>query len=139
MFFLKYSYKSKRLLHRLHSVPSAPWPRWVWRAGDARNNLGPHWKTLEGLLPLYRSITHVAISDGACTAFWLDDWLPGGALCVGFPALFSHVLRPEATVAAVLTTGIRSALVPRLSAAGATQLSALSALLAEVGMSPTYL
>jgi hypothetical protein len=86
-------------------------------------------------MPLYRSITRVVVGDGQRTAFWLDDWLPGGALCAGLPALFSHALRLLATVAEVLAAGIRSSLVPRLTSAGECQLGALSILLAGVALS----
>jgi hypothetical protein len=81
-----------KLLHRLHSAPEAPWPRWVWAARDGRASLGPHWRHLEALMPLYRSISRVSVGNGRCTAFWLDAWLPGGALRSLLPALFSHAL-----------------------------------------------
>jgi hypothetical protein len=81
-------------------------------------------------MPLYRSISRVSVGNGRCTAFWLDAWLPGGALCSLLPALFSHALNVDATVAEVLSVDIRRALVPRLSSVGETQLGTLSSLLA---------
>jgi hypothetical protein len=57
-------------------------------------------------LPLYRSITRVAVADGRSTSFWLDKWLPGEPLATRFPALFSHSTRPHASVAAVVSLGL---------------------------------
>jgi hypothetical protein len=107
-----------KLLHRLHSAPEAPWPRWVWAVRDRRASLGPHWRHLEALMPLYRSISRVTVGNGRCTAFWLNAWLLGGAFCLLLPALFSHALNAEATVADVLGVGVRHALVPWLSTVG---------------------
>jgi hypothetical protein len=49
--------------------------------------------------------------------------------------LFSHALNVEATVADVLSIGIRHALVPRLSTVGESQLGTLSSLLTGVLLS----
>jgi hypothetical protein len=86
-------------------------------------------------MPLYRSISRVTVRNTRCTAFWLDAWLLGGALCSLLPALFSHALNVEATVADVLSVSIRHALVPRLSTVGEGQLGTLSSLLAGVLLS----
>jgi hypothetical protein len=71
-----------------------PWARWVWRVARdrpasalaARNLPGGHWKALCDLVPLYRSISKVHLGDGGC-GFWLDGWLPLGALHAAMPAL----------------------------------------------------
>jgi hypothetical protein len=58
-----------KLLHRLHCAVDAPWPRWVWASNAGRASLGPHWRQLEALMPLYRSISRVEIGNGRCTSF----------------------------------------------------------------------
>jgi hypothetical protein len=77
-------------------------------------------KIVAECLPLYRAITRVSIGDGSSTAFWKDKWLPGPCLADRFPALFSHCLRPNISVAAAVSTGLH--LQPRLTTAASTQL-----------------
>ena len=59
----------------------------------------PHWASLAKLMPVYRAVTAVTLGDGRTTAFWLDSWLPGGALSVQMSSLFSHTTAPTASVA----------------------------------------
>jgi hypothetical protein len=47
------------------------------------------------------------VGDGRRTAFWLDAWLCALPLCCQFPALFSHALKPEASVQVVVKPGVR--------------------------------
>jgi hypothetical protein len=70
-----------KVLHRLHSVTDASWPRWVWTsldgapldmAGRNASLYGSHWTSLLRLLPLYPSGSRVHLGNGARTAFWLD-------------------------------------------------------------------
>jgi hypothetical protein len=87
-----------KLVHRLHTDPAAPWPRWAWAAAVGGRTVGLHWQNLVDLLPMYRSLTRVCVGDGCRTAFWLDSWLGTLPLCCQLPALFSHALKPDATV-----------------------------------------
>nr|XP_020167362.2 uncharacterized protein LOC109752860 [Aegilops tauschii subsp. strangulata] len=96
-----------KMLHRLHATSSSSrWPMWVWAELDGRSLLSPtasrsageHGKALARLLPLYRGITRVTVSDGRRTSFWLDSWLPCGPLAVALPVLHSHTTMKEATV-----------------------------------------
>lgn len=69
-------------------------------------------------MPLYRAITRVSVGDGRTTAFWLDSWLPGGALSVRMSSLFSHATLPDVSVAHVVQHGLDRGLVPRLNHTG---------------------
>jgi hypothetical protein len=66
-----------KLVHRLHSHPNAPWPRWAWSASAAYATPGHHWQHLATLTPLYRSISVAVVGDGRHTAFWLYNWHGG--------------------------------------------------------------
>jgi hypothetical protein len=79
-------------------------------------------------------MTRCTIVSGASTSFWLDKWLPGECLAVRFPALFSHVTRPHATVEVVLGSGFD--LQPRLSQAAAVDLAAVRDIVASVSLRP---
>jgi hypothetical protein len=80
-------------------------------------------------MPLYRSISRVEIGNGRCTSFWLDAWLPGGALCMQLPGLFSHALDEGISVSAVFSAGVHNTLVPHLNSTGEHQLVTLLRLL----------
>jgi hypothetical protein len=88
---------------------------------------GPHWSSLVKLMPLYRSISGVSVGNGERTCFWSEVWLGEGALGSRFPALFSHAVRPDASVTTVFRAGLRACLVPRLTAAGERELAAIEA------------
>ncbi|KAK1685445.1 hypothetical protein QYE76_046293 [Lolium multiflorum] len=94
-----------------------------------------HWSSVCSLIPLYRSISKVQLGDGARCAFWLDSWLPVGAICSVFPALFSHAIDTQASVAAVLRRGLDSALVTRITATAAHQRSLLLEAISGVTLS----
>lgn len=83
-------------------------------------------------LPLYCSITRATVVSGTSTAFWFDKWLPGMPLALRFPALFSHVTRPHASVVVVSSTGL--SLQPRLTAAAERELDAVRAILSSVAL-----
>jgi hypothetical protein len=51
------------------------------------------------LIQLYRDLTLVKLGNGRNTCFWLDSWLGDKPLSIQYPALFSHVVNPNATVA----------------------------------------
>lgn len=79
-----------KLLYHLHLRQDAPWARRVWTElgrslltlAAASSLPGPHWSSLDQLMPVYRAISRISIGDRCTTAFWLDSWLPGGALSV---------------------------------------------------------
>jgi hypothetical protein len=89
-------------------------------------------KIVNECLPLYRSITKVAVVDGRDTSFWLDKWLEGGTLATRFPALFSHCTRCHATVATVATGGLD--LQPRLTGAAEAELLVVRGLIASIAL-----
>jgi hypothetical protein len=60
--------------------------------------------------------------------------MPGECLAARFPALFSHVTRPHATVEVVLGSGID--LQPRLSPAATVDLAAIHDIVASVSLRP---
>lgn len=55
---------------------------------------------LLGVLPEFRISTRVHLGDGSSTSFWYDHWISHLPLAEAFPALLSHCLRPNVTVAA---------------------------------------
>jgi hypothetical protein len=87
-------------------------------------------KIVRECLPLYPTITRVAIQDGRSTSFWLDKWLPGSPLAERFPAIFAHCTRRHATVATVATRGLD--LQPRLSAAARAELSLIRQIVDDI-------
>lgn len=88
-------------------------------------------------LEFFRSITKVHIGNGMTTAFWLDLWVQNSTqnLATIFPALFSHTLRPSATVARVLSIPTFNLdLAPRLSHVAELELENLRTMLATVSL-----
>ena len=82
-------------------------------------------------------LTKVDIGNGMTTAFWLDLWFKCSTenLATIFPALFSHTLRPAATVARVLGyPALNLDLAPRLTHAAELELGNLRAILAFVSL-----
>ncbi|KAK1667804.1 hypothetical protein QYE76_055963 [Lolium multiflorum] len=75
---------------------------------------------------------HTTLGNGTSTAFWLDLWLGNSTLQDRFPILFSHSARLNLNVATALSHDIRHFLVPRLSAAAASELRDLSMELSSV-------
>jgi hypothetical protein len=122
-------------IHKLHQPDSLPWKDWFRNHfaqdfGDALAS--PYFldKIVADCLPLYRSITRVALADGSSTAFWKDKWLPGPCLAERFPALFTHCLRPNVSVATTVSEGLH--LQPRLTTAASSQLAEVSRLIAGI-------
>jgi hypothetical protein len=118
-----------KLLHRLHTSPDAPWPKWFWANSERRSApIGHHADRLFASMPLYRGLTTCQVGDGRRTAFWLDTWVGGAPLAARFVSLFSHALDRDASVHTVLRHGVRASLVPRLNATGESQLPCLLAI-----------
>jgi hypothetical protein len=82
-------------VHRLHCSDSLPWKEWVFThsgpdLGDYSSTPSFLERIVAECLPLYRAITRSAVVDRRSTSFWMDKWLPGGALATHFPPLLSH-------------------------------------------------
>jgi len=81
----------------------------------------------------------MVVGPGDATFFWLDNWLGDRPLADTFPALFSHCLRPNSSVAMALT-GIQGvptlSLRPRLTSAAQSELLVLHAQLSDVTLQP---
>jgi hypothetical protein len=86
---------------------------------------GPHWKSLQSLVPIYRTITRVEIGNGENTSFWLDAWHGDYALSSAYAALFDHSIKPDITVKEAIEGELRDTLVPRLSSAAQGELLAV--------------
>ena len=69
----------------------------------------PIWKDIYAQLPSFRNETKVILGNGRMTAFWLDLWFGSQTLAEMFPALFSHTLHPNASVARVFSGLVRLA------------------------------
>jgi hypothetical protein len=130
-----------KLLHRLHSVPGASWPRWVWScldglpidyAAQTSSLSGSHWAALVRLRPVYRCLSKVVVGDGARASFWSDRWIGDVPLDVSVPELFTHSSMQCATVRQVLSAGLDAILVPRLSPVAARQRDLLLPMLTAV-------
>jgi hypothetical protein len=113
-------------VHKLHQIDSLPWKDWYRQhSGRDLDDTTSTPSFLDGIvrecLTLYRVITRAGVVSGTTTSFWLDRWLPGGPLAERYTALFSHVTRPHATMATVVTSGF--SLQPRLSSAAVRELA----------------
>ena len=106
-------------LHRLHHPGESAWANCMTKQIDlaslSGDCVGVHWKSLQDLLPIYRTITTTTIGDGRRTSFWLDHWLPTGQLADTFPALFTHAKESDASVAKVCSQPLRGHFAYRLS------------------------
>ena len=132
----------KKFLCKFHCAPSAPWINWLrdaygWNEhsdfGDDISSMTPIWKDFYAKLPSFRDETKVILGNGRMTAFWLDLWFGTQTLAVMFSALFSHTLRPNASVAHVLSTpDLPLYLQPRLTHAAASEFQELTALMPSV-------
>jgi hypothetical protein len=94
--------------------------------GDQHYLDTPIWKDILAGIDRFRAISNVTVGNGTSTAFWFDLWLGNSTLHDRFPILFSHSARLNLNVATALSHGIRHFLVPRLSAAAASELRDLS-------------
>jgi len=137
----------KKFYFKFHCAPSAPWIDWLRNAyswndrfdfGDDIRSMTPIWKDIYDLLPSLRKETKVFLGNGLTTAFWVDLWFGSDTLATMLPALFSHTLRPNASVAQVFSTAaLQLSVRPRLTAVAAQELTELSALMASVQLNET--
>ncbi|CAL4903287.1 unnamed protein product [Urochloa decumbens] len=118
-----------KTVDKLQQGHDNPWANWVrfWYTPERTATPTPCWKMIQGLLPLYRGVTTVVLSSGVTTSFWYDNWTSVGPLHRALPALFSHCLAPDATVAAAFSTGrLVLPLQDRLSPAAQDELAGLT-------------
>ena len=136
----------KKFLFKFHCSPPAPWIDWLrqqygWNDdfdfGDDHPSITPIWKDIYTLLPSFREETKVIVGNGRMTAFWNDLWWGAETLANFFPALFSHTLCPNASVARVLSSQVPLlALRPRLTHVAEAELLELQSLMASVHLNP---
>jgi hypothetical protein len=95
-----------KFVHRFLTGPNSPWARWVMAAhlqdkdfGDGSANHTRAWKQINRLIDTYGNTTCVQLGDGKSTSLWKDKWTTDGPLCIQFPTLFSHAIRPNISVA----------------------------------------
>jgi len=101
--------------------------------GDEIPSMTPIWKDIYAQLPSFRNETKVILGNGRMTAFWLDLWFGSLTLAEMFPALFSHTLHPNASVARVLSVpDLQLSLRPRLTHVATCELLELTALMPSV-------
>ena len=127
------------LLKRLFSLFSSEssWANWIWKEFDGQSllkslPLGQHWTSLQKFLPELQKLMTVKIGNGSRTSFWHDCWLGILQLANLFPALYSHTTDCHATVKDVLSRGLMTMFVPRLSEAANVELHSLQAMVADL-------
>ncbi|KAF8779507.1 hypothetical protein HU200_002560 [Digitaria exilis] len=129
-----------RHVHKLFMGESNLWTDWIrfWYDGGRADGDTPCWRDIKRLIPEYRTLTLVKLGDGETTSFWHDTWSEAGVLRDALPAIFSHCLDPDATVAEVLSAGglTRSGLQPRLTTAAGAELELLRGALEAVQLQP---
>ena len=98
----------KKFLFKFHCAPSVPWIDWPRNAYgwnycfdlcDDIPSITLIWKDIYDLLPSFRKETKVHLGNGLMTTFWVDLWFEPNTLADMCPTLFSHTLRPNASVA----------------------------------------
>ena len=124
-------------VHKLHQRERLPWKDWFQRSynrdlGDVSASPSYLEKILHHCLDTYRSITTCDVRDGRHTSFWLDRWVDGVQLSTRFPAIFSHCLRPNLSVAAACSGGLSFR--PRLSAVAEAELPVVLAIIAGTSL-----
>jgi hypothetical protein len=100
-----------KFIHKLHTANNCSWAKWIQSSvyrgnkipGDKISICSNSWRYLMTLIQLYRDLTVVKIGNGRHTSFWMDSWINNKPLSIQFPALFSHVLCPNMTVAESFT------------------------------------
>jgi hypothetical protein len=95
-------------VHKLYAGSNALWRSWllndlVCDIGDGLPGDSFLRRIISSKLQRFRALTRIDVRDGRVTSFWFDDWLSSGPLCLHFPALFTHVVRPHYSVASALS------------------------------------
>ncbi|KAE8804930.1 hypothetical protein D1007_18945 [Hordeum vulgare] len=93
------------------------------------------WHDIAKGIPLFHNTTKVKVGNGASTFFWIDLWVPTNSITLAarFPTLFSHALRPSASVARVFSsTTLRLDLAPWLTHAANLEPRSMRSILAIV-------
>ena len=124
-----------KFVHKLHEDEPLPWKRWfISHAGDDFGGDPDSYlsKLVLTELPRYRSLTKVQLGSGVRVSFWHDKWLLDDSLAERFPILYSHTVSDAATVQAVMGSGLRQQLRPRLTHAAAAEFLALTGHLSQV-------
>lgn len=95
-----------KFVHRLLTAPNTPWARWVRIIHFNNRDVGDRlplntrtWSQINTHLRGYREVTCLQIRDGETTSFWKDKWTTNGPFYIQFPAIYSHALRPNISVA----------------------------------------
>nr|CAB3460158.1 unnamed protein product [Digitaria exilis] len=73
--------------------------------------------------------------NGNHTSFWLDSWLLNSPIAEIFPALYSHCVEPEITVADAWARTVATLLRPRLTRVAAEELAIIQSCLSIVSFS----
>ncbi|KAF8768539.1 hypothetical protein HU200_007528 [Digitaria exilis] len=127
-------------IHKLLRGDRNPWADWIrfWYDGGRADDETPCWRYTKKLIPEYRQITEVELGDGETTSFWHDTWSEAGVLREALPALFSHCLNTDVTVAEVMAAGGLGPtdLQPRLSTPAASELVLLHDALHAIAPQP---
>ena len=124
-----------KFVHKLHEDEPLPWKRWfISHAGDDFGGDPDSYlsKLVLMELPRYRSLTKVQLGSGVRVSFWHDKWLLDDSLAERFPILYSHTVSDATTVQAVMGSGLRQQLRPRLTHAAAAEFLALTDHLSQV-------
>ena len=136
----------KNFLSAFLSRAPFPWQSWFrdkysWCAssdlGDLRRSDTVVWRGIIDGIAEFRAATSVIVRSGQTTFFWLDHWIGNSTLAETFPSLFSHCLRPNASVASVLQGSFSLCLRPRLTSAATLELDQLITCLAQVTLHPS--
>ncbi|CAL4983020.1 unnamed protein product [Urochloa decumbens] len=127
-------------VHKLFTRESNPWTDWIcywYDEGHADEDMSC-WRDIKKLIPEYRQLTVVALGEGETTSFWHDTWSEAGVLQHALPALYSHCLDIDATVAEVVAAGVLTAgdLQPRLTATASADLAVLDAAMPTMTLHP---
>lgn len=85
----------------LVSMHNNPWADWVrfWYTPECCPPLDLVWLVFQGPMPLYWALTGVSLGCGDSTLFCNDCWTMIGHLTTVLPALYSHCMAPDISVA----------------------------------------
>lgn len=126
-----------RFIHKFYHQLPCPWQCWLNASGTSPGHLPVTDTFMTRLiadhLQPFRALTRVHVHRGNSTSLSFDDWTPSGPLCLAYPALFSHTIKPTASVAAVLALPLSQSFQARLITVAAAELSAVRDLINNYG------